>query len=1041
MDSTLDAARARIRASYRADETACVRSLLANPGLTGDARARVNTRAIELVERVRAAGSAFAGIDTLLAEFNLSSKEGVVLMCLAEALLRIPDKDTLDRFITDKLSAADWRDHLGGDNAWFVNAATWMLIVTGDIIAQEDSDPPASQFERLLARLGKPIARQAMVQAMRILGGQFILGRSIEEALDEAEFSNDVEYRCSFDMLGESARTREDAARYFASYATAIEAIGRRGAALDPSRAHGISVKLSALHPRYEPHQRDRLARELAPRLAELARLARSARIGLTIDAEEANRLEPSLDLLERLRKDPALDGWEGLGLAVQAYQKRAPHVVEWLVQLARTTRHRIMVRLVKGAYWDSEIKRAQENGLDGYPVYTRKCSTDLSYIACAARMLQAGNALYSQFATHNAHTVAAIAELAGERTDFEFQRLHGMGGALYRIVVGGELGRAYPCRTYAPVGDHASLLPYLVRRLLENGANTSFVNRIADARRPAHEVVSDPFDIAAKLTVLPHPQIPLPRDLFQPERVAAKSFDLSDTCDLARLYDAMKPTLTHPWVAMPMTVGEHAAGGETQAIVDPADHRRLVGHVTCATGADIENALSAATSALTRWDAIGADQRARCLDAMAQALEAELPTFMALAIREAGKTVPDAMAEVREAIDFCRYYAHRARHDLASRALPGPTGERNEISWHGRGVFACISPWNFPLAIFVGQLAAALVAGNCVIAKPAEQTPLIAALAVDRLHRAGVPRDVLQLLPGTGEVVGARLVTDPRIAGVVFTGSVATAQRINRALAARGGPIGTLIAETGGQNAMIVDSTALPEQVVDDVITSAFRSAGQRCSALRVLFLQAEIADRIIGLIEGAAAELTIGDPFDPTTDVGPVIDADAATALAAHIERMQREARLVYAGTLPPACEHGTFIAPHAFEIAGLHVLADEVFGPVLHIVRYHADHLDRVIDAINATRFGLTAGIHTRIDAKAREIQARLRVGNIYINRGMIGAAVGSQPFGGEGLSGTGPKAGGPHYLYRFATERVLSVNTTASGGNASLATLGD
>ena len=1080
---------AGLHAAYRADESQCVRALLAEADIEPGQRARIRDRAVALVKRMRAERPVFGGLDQMLQEFDLSSNEGVLLLCLAEALLRVPDADTVDELISDKLGAADWERHISPGKPLFVNAATWMLMLTGAVVQRED-DPgePSSQIERMLSRLGRPVVRRAMLHAMRVLGSQFILGRSIEEALREAATGEHAPYRHSFDMLGESARGAFDAKRYFDAYAEAIGTIARAGLGGDPITAPGISVKLSALHPRYEYAQRERVLHELVPRLTELAKLAKAAGIALTVDAEEADRLEISLEVFSAAWRDASLNGWEGLGLAVQAYQKRAPHVITWLAEAAHERGRRIPVRLVKGAYWDTEIKRAQERGLDGYPVYTRKAYTDLSYLVCARRMLAAGTALYPQFATHNAHTVAAMIELAGARRDFEFQRLHGMGETLYRQIVGaddralqdpivdahGETlhgqvidtpgGAAYACRVYAPVGTHEDLLAYLVRRLLENGANTSFVNRIADAQRPAAEVIADPLGIVpALLSPLPpgegrqestlpkaeesqaasaisHPRIPLPRHLYLPERLSSRAFDLSDSSVTASLLERLWNEAARNWRASPIVAGRRTTRNQ-RPLTDPSDRRRIIGHVCEADNADVDVALACAADAADDWDRAGAETRAQCLERMADLLEENYEPLMALAVREAGKTIPDALAEVREATDFCRYYAARARSDLGVRVLRGPTGEHNELQWHGRGVWTCISPWNFPLAIFTGQIAAALAAGNCVIAKPAEQTPLIAALGVELFHRAGIPAEVLHLLPGAGETIGARLIADARTSGIAFTGSVETAHAINLALARRTGPIVPLIAETGGQNAMIVDSTALPEQVVDDAIASAFRSAGQRCSALRVLFLQDDVAERIMGLLCEAAAELSIGDPGLLATDVGPVIDDEAMHRLDAHCGRMRIAARTLYTARLPADCVHGNFFAPRIFEIDSLDQVPEEVFGPILHVVRYDADDLDRVIEAINATRFGLTLGIQTRIDSKAREIQARLRIGNAYVNRNTIGAVVGVQPFGGEGLSGTGPKAGGPNYLQRFAVERVLSINTAASGGNTALANLGD
>ncbi|HEX6440580.1 MAG TPA: bifunctional proline dehydrogenase/L-glutamate gamma-semialdehyde dehydrogenase PutA [Stellaceae bacterium] len=978
-------------------------------------------------------------MDAFLHEYALSSPEGVALLCLAEALLRVPDAETVDRLIRDKLGEANWEIHLGRSESIFVNASTWALMLTGRLLHAEPAEPYLrGVLRRLAARSGEPVVRQAVTAAMRILGRQFVIGRTIEEAIQHAGEAERHGYRHSYDMLGEAARTAADAARYFAAYDQAIAAIGKSAASRDIAEAPGISVKLSALHPRYEMAQRDRVLRELPPRLLQLACHARQASIGFTIDAEEADRLELSLDLVEGLALAPDLVGWEGFGLAVQAYQKRALPVIDWLADLAGRAGRRLMVRLVKGAYWDSEIKRAQERGLDGYPVYTRKVATDVSYLACASRLLAHGTALYPQFATHNAHTVAAVLEIAGNRRDYEFQRLHGMGEALYEQVVGPEqLDR--PCRIYAPVGSHEDLLPYLVRRLLENGANTSFVNRIVDDRQPIDEIIADPIARLAQLRVKPHPRIPLPHDLYGPERKNARGLDLNDPTTLTDLREGLVAALRRPWSAAPIIAGIEQTGA-AEPVFDPSDRRRQIGKVVPSDPTDVDRALARAVRSAPMWDRTPAGERAALLEAAAVLYEGRMTELMALIIREGGRTIPDALSEVREAVDYLRYYAVRARADFAGPApLPGPAGERNEIELHGRGVFACISPWNFPLAIFTGQIAAALAAGNAVVAKPAEQTPLIAAAAVRLLLEAGIPGEVLHLLPGTGEAVGAALVADPRIAGIAFTGSTETARRINLELARRPGPIVPFIAETGGQNAMIVDSSALAEQVVADVLASAFDSAGQRCSAARLLYVQADIAGRLLAMLAGAMAELAIGDPALIATDVGPVIDATAKEALEHHAARMEREGRLIYRCALPSGTEHGTYFAPQAFEIDSAARLTGEVFGPILHIVHWHNDRLDAALDEIAATGYGLTLGIHSRIDETVRHILARLRVGNSYVNRSMIGAVVGVQPFGGEALSGTGPKAGGPRYLHRFATERTVSTDTTAAGGNATLLSL--
>jgi RHH-type proline utilization regulon transcriptional repressor/proline dehydrogenase/delta 1-pyrroline-5-carboxylate dehydrogenase len=1031
--------RAAISAAYREDEGAVVERLAALAAHDNAARGRIEARARGLVEALRAGRAGEGSIDSFVREYELSSREGVVLMCLAEALLRIPDDETADRLIRDKIAAADWESHLGHSDSLFVNASTWGLMLTGRVIELGEFSGAAagSAFGRLISRSGEPVIRRAVRQAMRILGRQFVLGRTIDEALDRARTAEARGYRYSFDMLGEAAHTARDARRYFESYDNAITAIGRAARGGDEHERASISVKLSALHPRYEIAQGGRAVPELTALLSALAIHARAAGIGLTVDAEEADRLDMHLDILERVSGDERLAGWGGFGIAVQAYQKRALPVIDWLADLARRHGRRLNVRLVKGAYWDTEIKLAQVEGLDGYPVFTRKASTDVSYIACARRLFEVADAIYPQFATHNALTLSTVLELAGESRAFEFQRLHGMGEALYDRIVG-EDGAGVTCRIYAPTGSHEDLLPYLVRRLLENGANTSFVNRIVDEGLPVEAIVADPVEKVRGLDAKPHPRIPLPADMFGAERKIASGVALADPAALVPLARAMAAA-SGPWSAGPLIAGDTAACGGV-AVHDPADRRRQIGTAIEATGADVDAALAAAVPAARRWDATPAAERAACLERMAGLMEAHMAELMAMCTREAGKTIRDGVAEVREAVDFCRYYAVRARAEFSEPlVLPGPTGEANSIALHGRGVIACISPWNFPLAIYCGQIAAVLAAGNAVISKPAEQTPLIAARAIGLLHEAGVPRDVLQFLPGRGEVVGAQLVADPRIAGVAFTGSTETARLINRALAARDGPIVPLIAETGGQNVMIVDSSALAEQVVTDVVTSSFQSAGQRCSALRVMFLQEDIAPHLIEMLTGAMEELVVGDPAFLRTDVGPVIDAEAQSTLGAHAARMKREAKLLFETLLGPGTEHGTFFAPSAFEIDGLDRLEREVFGPVLHVIRYSADRIDQVIEAIGATGYGLTFGMHSRIDDSIDHVLDRLHVGNAYVNRNMIGAVVGVQPFGGEGLSGTGPKAGGPRYLHRFATERVVSVNTTAQGGNATLLSL--
>jgi RHH-type proline utilization regulon transcriptional repressor/proline dehydrogenase/delta 1-pyrroline-5-carboxylate dehydrogenase len=876
------------------------------------------------------------------------------------------------------------------------------------------------------------------------------MGRTIDEALDRSAEKGNAAYRYSYDMLGEAALTQPDAERYHRAYKDAIAALGRRGPFRDVLDAPSISVKLSALHPRYEVAKRARVHAELTPKLLELAQLAMRNGIGMTVDAEEADRLELSLDVIGAVFADPSLAGWNGFGLAVQAYQKRAPFVIDWLAETARKAGRRWCVRLVKGAYWDSEIKRAQEMGLSGYPVYTRKPNTDVSYLACARRLFAAGgDAIYPQFATHNAHTIAAIHHFAQGRP-FEFQRLHGMGADLYGEVVGAR-NLDVPCRVYAPVGSHEDLLPYLVRRLLENGANTSFVNRVVDEDVSIRDLVADPCETVRAFPSRPHPRIPLPIGLYGDDAVRAQhsssvsrknsmGVNLANDNELRALAETVNAPRA-PWTAEPLVPGA-ATAEPARDVTNPADRRQVVGTTRNADAATIEKALANAVAAQEGWDLLPAASRAAILEHAADLLEQRRGEFIALCVREAGKTIPAAISEVREAADMCRYYAAVARKLFGQpENLPGPTGESNQLFLRGRGVFVCISPWNFPLAIFMGQVAAGLAAGNAVIAKPADQTTLVGHAAVKLLHEAGVPERVLQFVPAKGSVIGNVLLTRPEVAGVCFTGSTETAWTINRTLAARNAPIAALIAETGGQNALIADSSALPEQLVKDVVTSAFDSAGQRCSAARVLFVQEDIADKVIAMLKGAMDELVVGDPALLSTDVGPVIDQPSCASLGEHAERMQREAKLINQVKLAPGTEHGTFFAPRAYEIPSISLLTREVFGPALHVVRWKASELDQVIDAINATGFGLTLGVHSRIDATIEHITRRAKVGNCYVNRNQIGAVVGVQPFGGENLSGTGPKAGGPHYLLRFATERTLTINTTAAGGNASLLTLGE
>ena len=1017
-DDNLAPLRERIAAAYRADEATTVRALIAEARLAPRELAQAQTLATTLAEAVRAERSNAGGVDALMLEFSLDSREGIALMCLAEALLRIPDSATRDRLIRDKISKGDWSAHVGASPSLFVNAAAWGLLVTGRIVESRNEGTLEQALASLLRKGGEPLIRKGVDLAMRLLGRQFVTGRTIDEALENAREREARGYTFSFDMLGEAAMTAADAERYFSAYEIAIHAIGRAANGRGVINGPGISVKLSALHPRYSRAQRDRVRTELTPRVVRLAAFAREYDIGFNIDAEEADRLDLSLDVLAALASDAALAGWEGLGFVVQAYQKRAPGVIEWLVALARAHRRRLMLRLVKGAYWDTEIKRAQVDGMSGYPVFTRKVHTDVSYLACAKTMLAAPDAIYPQYASHNAFTIAAVHTLAGG-AQYEFQCLHGMGESVYDQVVGKDK-KDRACRIYAPVGSHETLLAYLVRRLLENGANSSFVNRIVDPAISVASLVADPVARAERAGGSPHPAIPLPVALL-PGRQNSQGADLADDVELAALAAALAAaSVPSDGDGAPTAADAADPSSRLRVTVrNPADHDDVVGTVIEATIADVANAVTIAVERGSAWSATPVDVRAACLERAADLLEAERPVFIALAIREAGKTLGNAISEVREAADFLRYYAAQARTELM---VPGVAS---------LGPIVAISPWNFPLAIFVGQVSAALAAGNPVLAKPAEQTPLIAQEAVRILHRAGVLAAALQLLPGRGETVGAALVADSRIAGVIFTGSTDVARLINRQLAQRDDdPI--LIAETGGLNVMIVDSSALPEQVVADALTSAFDSAGQRCSALRVLCVQEDVAPEMLAMLEGAMRELRTADPARLATDVGPVIDVEARAALVAHVDRMRAAGLRVVEMPLSAECARGTFVAPTLVDLGGIDGLAHltrEVFGPVLHVLRWRRAELPAMLDAINATGYGLTHGIHTRIDETVTAILGRVRAGNVYVNRNIVGAVVGVQPFGGHRLSGTGPKAGGPLYLRRLARGASAPLPTAA------------
>ncbi|OOE84313.1 bifunctional proline dehydrogenase/L-glutamate gamma-semialdehyde dehydrogenase [Salinivibrio sp. PR6] len=1007
---------------YCVDESLWLQQLIPLAEATDSEREQTRRQATQLIEQVRADKKAVQMIDALLLEYSLDTREGILLMCLAEALMRIPDSHTADALIRDKLSVADWKAHLRHSDSLFVNASTWGLMLTGKVVTLDESTEgkPASVINRLVNKMSEPVIRQAMHQAMKIMGHQFVLGRDIDEAQKNGEGPRNNGFTYSFDMLGEAALTQEDAKAYLADYLQAIESVGEAKSSYQgPSPS--VSIKLSALHPRYEAANYDRMMNEMFDTVLVLLKRAREKDVAITIDAEEADRLELSLALFEKLYRDPVVQGWGKFGLVVQAYSKRALPVITWLAALAKEQGDVIPMRLVKGAYWDSEIKLCQQGGHHGYPVFTRKEATDVSYLACARFLLSehVRGLIYPQFASHNAHTIAAIASMASHQ-DFEFQRLHGMGDALYnhaKALFNTEV------RIYAPVGSHKDLLPYLVRRLLENGANSSFVHRLVDARCPIDDLIADPVDTLRANQTLHNDRIPLPLDIFGASRKNSQGVATDIDSEWQPFTASVAPFMgAYQWQAGPIVNGQRLAG-DTHPIAAPYDREEPVGQVDWATSDQVNNALDIAANAYPEWSKTAVSERGKYLLDLADKLEANLGELVAICHREAGKTIHDSIDEVREAVDFLRYYPEQAEA-LQGEPLSytGFDGQIQSVSYQGRGVFTCISPWNFPLAIFLGQVSAALVAGNTVVAKPAEQTSIIAYRAIELLLETGIPAGVIQLLPGSGPVVGAPLTEDSRIAGVAFTGSTPTAQRITRTLAERDADPVPVVAETGGQNAMLVDSTALPEQVVRDVLRSAFASAGQRCSALRVLYIQEDIADRVISLIKGAMAELSVGRPERLSTDVGPVIDQTAKDKLLAHIEQMKRSGKLVTQVPLSSECDKGTFVPPTAFEIRSIDQLSEEHFGPILHIVRYRANELDKVIDDINRTGFGLTMGVHSRNETTCAHIEHRARVGNCYVNRDQVGAVVGVQPFGGRGLSGTGPKAGGPHYLYRFTQASV-------------------
>lgn len=1007
---------------YLADEQETVTHLQSAIKSTEEQQKRVESRALALAKYVRDQHKESTGIDAFLAQYSLSSQEGAVLMCLAESLLRIPDADTQEKLIRDKLGSAHFEKYAGKSDSTFVNFSTWALMFSGKVVSwhKDKSLNPFNILKKLVNKTGEPVIRQASLQGVKLMGKQFVLGETIEEAQKRGAEMEKLGYRYSYDMLGEAAKTMTDAEKYFKAYHDALTQIIATATPNQklPER-NGLSIKLSALHPRYEFAQRERVLAELYDKVHQLCVIAAAGNINLTIDAEESDRLELSLEILDKLSASSELKNWQGLGLAVQAYQKRAPAVLDFIIELGKRDQRRFMLRLVKGAYWDSEIKWAQERGHKSYPVFTRKSSTDLSYAYCVQKMLAHAQEIYPQFATHNAQTVAWILENT-KTNDYEFQRLHGMGDELYQKIV--EEG--HNVRIYAPVGEHADLLSYLVRRLLENGANTSFVNRMANDDISLEEMIEDPLLKTERLSEYAHPKLRLPYNLYD-NRQNSRGVNLSDPAELSVLQKEMKLPVFTP-----------DEGDEER--FNPATGE-VIGRLRHHTADDVNNMLEKAYQHYVAWDKLGGEARAILLEKVADTLEAHKPQLLAYLCHEAGKTLADGVAELREAADFCRYYAMLARkHFSAPLVMEGPTGEANHLSLHGRGVFVCISPWNFPLAIFTGQIAAALAAGNAVVAKPAAQTPLVAKFAIHLFHQAGIPKDVLHLAIGSGRVVGEQLIKHPKIAGVAFTGSTDTAWHINQTLATKKGPIIPFIAETGGQNCMVVDSSALPEQVVTDVIASAFQSAGQRCSALRVLFIQDDIADKTLAMLKGAMQELNINDPAYLSTDIGPVIDRSSQKTLEDHINFLNQHGKLIYQCEMSHGLK-GSFFAPAAYEISSITLLEKEVFGPILHVIRYKSKDLQKRVEDINSTGFGLTFGVHSRITQVSDYLRDVIHAGNVYVNRNMIGAVVGVQPFGGEGLSGTGPKAGGPYTLFRYACERTYTVNTSAIGGNTSLVML--
>ncbi|MDH5230768.1 MAG: bifunctional proline dehydrogenase/L-glutamate gamma-semialdehyde dehydrogenase PutA [Gammaproteobacteria bacterium] len=1018
--------------TFIADEAECVSKLIEILANSEQHLVQARPQALHIVNSVRQQTQQQDTIEAFMHQYDLNSQEGTILMCIAEALLRIPDGETADKLIRDKLSLAHWQDYLGKSHSWLVNASTWGLLLSGHLVHQPGHHSEKI-FHEMLQRVGEPIVRTAIRQAMKILGHQFVMGETIEKAYKRSQQGAHRQDLHSFDMLGEAAIRKEEAEQFFLAYQQAIHTLGKVKKPISLIHAPSISVKLSALYPRYEFLQHKAAIEAISQKLLQLAQLAKQNGIALTIDAEESDRLNMSLEIFQRIFTHSDLKNWAGLGIAVQAYQKRAIAVIDFLALLAQTEQKQIPVRLVKGAYWDTEIKHAQEQGLDAYPVFTRKCNTDLSYLACAHKILQAGDCFYAQFATHNAHTIASVLQFSKQVQTFEFQRLHGMGQRLYQVAR--EVDSSIKVRVYAPVGHHRDLLPYLVRRLLENGANTSFVNRIENTDVPVSKIIQNPLEMVKNNFPIAHPNIPLPINLYGDRRLNSSGPHLANPKQQSRIQQAIQTHANIKW-------GVSNEDSSFIASTNPAREEDIVGYTRPLNRTQLAAIIEDATKAFSQWKLQAAEQRAELLLQTAYLIGRKVDALASLIVREGGRTIVNALNEVREAEDFCRYYADQIQQGFIEPIeLPGPTGECNQLSLHGRGVFACISPWNFPVAIFVGQIAAALAAGNSVIAKPASLTPLCAQFCVDIFHQAGFPKLVLQLTICAADLFSECILTDERVSGVCFTGSTQAAKHIQRQLAAREAAIVPLIAETGGQNVMIADSSALPEQLVKDVIQSAFDSAGQRCSALRILFVQDNIADRTITLLCGAMDYLIIGDPQQINTDIGPLIDQSAKMKILKHNQRMRQLGKEIYKCELPMSLLQGNYVAPHVFEIENMQQLKEEVFGPVLHIIRYSAKQLDHVITQINQSGYGLTLGIHSRIDENIDYIRQNVNVGNIYVNRNIIGAVVGVQPFGGEGLSGTGPKAGGPHYLFAFAKEHTLTLNTAAVGGNTQLLNLQD